>query len=92
MAGQYSVKETKEAMIAIVAVGKLVVDRMKDGVGFDDAAALASKFLGDAEFKAKVMAGVDGIALVPKEIGEMDLADLLEMAKVIPEILAELKK
>lgn len=91
MAGQQGVKETKEAILALVILGKFVADRLKDGVQLDDAVALGAKLMGDADFKAKVMAGIDGIEKVPAEVGEIDLADLLELSKVIPDILVAIQ-
>lgn len=84
------VKETKEGILALVILGKFVAERLKDGIQMEDAAALVAK-LGDEAFKAKVMAGIEGLDKIPDEVKNMKLADLLELAQVLPEILAELK-
>lgn len=91
MGGQYGVKETKEAILALVMLGKFVADRLKDGAQLDDALALGSKLLADGEFKDVVMAGVNGADQIPREVSELDLADGLELAKVIPDILVALQ-
>lgn len=90
MSGAHGVKETKEALLALVILGKFVADRLKDGVSFDDAVALAGALGVDGEFKSKVMAGVAGAEKIPAEVGEIDLADGLELAKVLPEMLSVL--
>lgn len=90
MAGVYGTKETKEAILALVVLGKFVVDRLKDGAQLDDAVALGTALLVEGDFKTVVMAGVQGIDQVPKEVKELDLADILELAKVLPDVLAKL--
>lgn len=92
MAGEHGVKETKEAIVALVVLGKFVAERLKDGVQLDDAFALGAKLVDGSDFKDKVLAGVQGLDIVGKEVKELDTADLLELLKVVPEILAELGK
>jgi hypothetical protein len=91
MGGQYGVKETKEALVALVALGSFVAARLKDGAQLDDALALGEKLMGDAGFKDKLAAGADGIDKVMVEVKELDLADFLDLAKVLPDLLAEVK-
>ena len=87
----HGVKETKEAILALVIIGKFVADKAKDGLDFSDAMALGQKLM-DEQFKAKVMAGVHGMELIPAEIQDMKMAELFELAQVIPEVLAEIQK
>lgn len=84
------IKESKEALIALVVLGKLVSERLKDGVQLDDAIAIGQKFADEA-FKAKVMAGIEGVDKVKEELQDLNLFDLLELAKALPEILEEIK-
>lgn len=91
MAGKLGVKETKEAILAVVILGAFVAERMKDGAQLDDAMALGMKLMADGDFKSKVMAGIDGMDKVIMECGELDLADGLELAKMIPEIVAAIQ-
>lgn len=91
MGGKYGVKETREGILALVVLGKFVADRLKDGVQLDDALALGQKLIADPKFKDVIAAGVQGADQIPKEVSELDLADGLELAKVIPDILAELQ-
>ena len=89
--GEHGVKETKEAILALVMIGKFVADKAKDGLDFSDAMALGQKLL-DEQFKAKVMAGVEGMEKIPMEMKDLKLAEVFELAQVIPEILAEMQK
>jgi len=88
---ELGVKETKEAILAMVVLGKFVADRLKDGAQLDDALALGSKLIGDAEFKNVVMAGIEGIDKVPAEIKDLTIVEALELAQLLPQILTALK-
>lgn len=85
------IKETKEALIGAMVLGVFVAARLKDGAQLDDALALGQKFVGDAEFKAKVMAAIEGIDKVPAEVKDISFAEILELAQVMPELLAAIK-
>lgn len=78
MAGQFGTKETKEAFDLGFATVGAVQCTMEDGkVGLGDIACVIPLF-------PKLEAGVQGLALVPKELGELDEADeadLLAYAK-----------
>lgn len=87
MSGKYGVKETQELFdlgFEIAKAGKLA---LADGkVNFLDLGVVMPVF-------PKVGPAVDGIALVPKELGELDEADaktLLDYAKArLPEVVDE---
>jgi hypothetical protein len=85
------IKETKEAIKAVVLVGKFVVDRAKDGVGLDDLSALITKIVLDPQFKAILDAGVQGVDKVPAELSDLDFAEVIELASLVPEILKVIK-
>jgi hypothetical protein len=91
MAGQYGVKETKEMLIGLVALGAVVADLLKDGPQIQDAISLGTKLMSDEGFKAKLAAAVEGAGQVPAEIKELDLADFLDLAKSLPEVLEAMK-
>jgi hypothetical protein len=86
------VKETKEALVALVLLGKFVADRLKDGVQLDDALALGSALTVDGEFKAKVMAGYTDMDKISEEFKDFSLAKGLDLAGVLPELAAILNK
>lgn len=85
-------KETREALIALVTLGKFVSDRLKDGVQLDDAVALGSALLLDGEFKNLVQAGYTGSDLIDDEFKDFNLAKALELVQAIPELVAILQK
>lgn len=91
MAEVKGIKETKEAILALVVLGKVVAGLAKDGLKLDDAVALGAKFASDEAFKKAVLDGVNGIDQVPEEIKDLSLAEGLELAGVIPQILEALK-
>jgi len=91
MSEVHGVKETKEALIAMAILGKFVTDKLKDGVQLEDAMALGSALLVDGEFKSKVMAGIHGIEMVPKEVSDLSAADIIEMCQIIPELITIVK-
>ena len=96
MEEKVGIKELKEAMVGINELAMFLAMRMKDGVGVDDAMAVWTKLNSDADFKDKMVAAYDGIAGVPAEIKDIDLAEGLELAmlqiKYIPELIESLKK
>jgi len=90
MADTIGIKDTKEAIFALAALGKFVADRLKDGADFDDLLALITK-LNDAEFRTKLDAGIEGLKNIPDEVSDLSFIEILELAKVIPDVLKELK-
>lgn len=85
-------KETKEAIIALVLLGKFVADRVKDGVQLDDALALGQALMVDGEFKVLVEAGYKGTDLIDDEFKDFTLVKGLELVQVIPKLVEILQK
>lgn len=85
-------KESKEALLALVVLGKFVSDRLKDGVQLDDALALGAALTADGKFKDVVMAGYKDMDKVSEEFKDFSLAKALDLLSVLPEILEVLKK
>lgn len=84
-------KETKEALIALVMLGKLVSDRMKDGVALDDAMAIGQALLVDGEFKSKIESGYQGADLISAEFADFSIQKAIDLAAVLPELSAILQ-
>ena len=84
-------KETKELIVALALVGKLVVDRVKDGVDLADAVAVAQALLADGKLKDAVALAVKDIDKIDDELKDFSVAKGLELASVIPELLAILQ-
>lgn len=73
MAGQYGVKETKEALDLGIALAKLVVDAKADGkIGVEDLGLLLN-------LVPSVGPAVDGMSQVAKEVGELDEQDAADL-------------
>lgn len=87
MAEKVGIKETKEAILAITILGAFVAERAKDGFKLDDLTALVSKFVLDADFKAKLEAGVNGLDKVGGELKDLDIAEIVELLTIVPELL-----
>lgn len=82
------VKELKDSLIAIVALGKAVAEAGKGGFDLGDLGSLVSKFVSDEAFRGKLDAGVKGIEQVGVELSDIDAAEALE---VITAVLVELR-
>lgn len=74
-----NVKELKELIVGLVAIGKVVAEAAKDGLQLSDAAALVDKYMKDPVFKAKIDEAVKGIELVPGEVADITLQEGIEV-------------
>ena len=82
------VKESKEALVALVALGKAVAVLAKDGLDLGDAIALGSKLISDEKFRAKLAAGVQGLDQIVPELKDIAASEALEL---IEAIISEIK-
>jgi len=83
------VKESKEALVALVVLGKAVADLAKDGLDLSDGLALGSKFIADEKFRSAIVEGVKGLEKVGPELKDIAASEALELLGAIYE---ELKK
>jgi hypothetical protein len=83
------IKESKEALVALVVLGKAVAELAKDGLDLSDGLALGSKFIADEKFRAAVVEGIKGIDKVGPELKDIAASEALELLGAIYE---ELKK
>lgn len=77
------VKESKEAILAVVSLGKYVSSLAADGLDLSDLGSLVAKFVGDAKFREALEAGVKGIDKVPEELKELDGSEAVELVAAI---------
>lgn len=82
------VKETKEAVIALVKLGKVLTELAKDGIDWKDGAALASKIVSDEAFRSALVAAAEGAAAIPAELKDIKLEEGIELALAV---IGELK-
>lgn len=89
-------KETREALKAMITVTSFIIERLKDGVGVDDAIALYSKLTADEVFKTKLKDGYEGLDKVREELKDLTTDEIttlgLEVAPEIVQLLLQLKK
>lgn len=79
-------KETKEAVIGLLVVAKIVGEVLKDGPQITDAMVLFAK-LQEPEIKAKLDAALADINMVEGEVKAAGLADYLDLiVGVLPEL------
>lgn len=81
------VKESKEALVAVVLFVKEISKAAKDGLDLSDAVALGSKFVTDAEFREKLVKGVQGIDKLPAELKDIAASEALELLGALYEQL-----
>lgn len=88
-------KETKEAMKALISIAAFLAERLKDGVGIDDAVALFSKLASDDVFMKKLKDGYIGKEKISEELKNLDTAGItalgFEIAPDIIDLLLKLK-
>lgn len=77
------IKESKEAVIALVALGKVVAKLAADGLDMSDAVALGSKLISDADFRGKLTAGLQGLDKVVPELKDIAASEALELIEAI---------
>ena len=73
------ISESKEALVALLVLGKFVAERAKDGLDLADAVELVKKFVLDEEFKGVLESGVKGLDAIPAELGDIDLQEAVEL-------------
>ena len=81
------VKETKQALVALVVLGKAVAALAKDGLDLSDAVALGSKLVSDAAFRDAIVEGAKGLDKVPEEIKDIAASEALELLGAVYEAL-----
>lgn len=91
MAGtQIGVKESREAIIAVFALVKLVFDVAKDGIQYTDALKLFYSFL-DSAFRKTIDDGVKGASLIRSELFDLTEAERSELWTLINQKVGELR-
>lgn len=83
------IKETKEALAAVMAVGGFVCVRLKDGADFSDLGALVTKLVMDEQFRGLIEEAAKGYDKIPSEIKDLDIAEAMEL---VQGVLAAFKK
>ena len=77
------VKESKEGLIALIALGKVVAKLAADGLDMSDAVALGSKLISDAQFRGKLTAGLQGLDKIGPELKDIAASEAIELIEAI---------
>lgn len=90
------VKETKEALVGVFEVSIFIAERLKDGIGVDDAFAIFDKLKNDDDFKNKIAEAYKGVEAVSEEIKDLDAQEGVDLALLVvsyvPKFLDAFKK
>lgn len=90
------VKELSEAVDGSLALGVVLAERLKDGVGMDDLGALWDTWKNDEVIKAKLEAAVEGYKKIGVEVKDLDAGEGIEVAGLmldyVPKYVDALKK
>lgn len=81
------IKETKEALLALVSLGKYVASLGADGFDLSDVGSLITKLVVDDKFKELLAAGVKGSETVPAELSQLDISESLELVALLVDVL-----
>ena len=72
-------KDTVEAVLALVALEKFLAVQFKNGVQLSDGTALLSKLIGDAEFRLILLNGITGLGNIRAELAKFNQDKLGEL-------------
>jgi len=90
------IKETQEFLKGLNVVSLFLVQRLRDGVGTDDLAALIAKATADPEFQKVVKDAYEGAGDITKELKDLDASEVVQLvtlqAGFVPQFLEALKK
>ena len=89
-------KETTEVIEALTLITVFLTQRLKDGIGADDAMALMQKIMSDPEFMDVFARAADGVAEIPGELSDLDFEESLTLGilglNFIKEVVGALKE
>lgn len=87
-----AVKETKEALNALVTLVAEFKRLAKDGIQLADFVAVVDKYNTDAAFRKIVDDGIAGAELISKELSSLNLFDGFELLRYVPELMKKFEK
>ncbi len=76
-------KETKEALVGIIALAKEVVELSKDGLQPSDIMVLVSKLAADEAFRTKCLNAVQGLEKIPEELNPLTIEKGIDLVLAI---------
>lgn len=88
---EYGIKETREAVLAIFAVVRLVYSIAKDGITTGDAWTLLSAFM-DYNFRTVLNSGIQGANLIKYEVTNLSAEERSELWALVNQEFAKIQK
>jgi hypothetical protein len=76
-------KETKEALVGLVALAKEVIEVSKDGLQPADMMVLVSKLAADEVFRTKLLNAVQGLEKIPEELNPFTIEKGIDIVLAI---------
>lgn len=83
MSEQQGIVETKEALLGLLKLTKVMAESFKDGFQAADIAVLITK-IQEEPLKSELLAAYNGIDKVPSEVKDVSI---LEVASLLPEVI-----
>ena len=74
------VRNTKEALVAAIVVGKFMIKLAKDGLDWSDGMAVIAK-LSDDEFRDIIAKAVEGYDLIDDEMKDMNFDEAMQLVQ-----------
>lgn len=86
--GKVGIQETKEGLLAVLALALILTKQFKDGAQVTDASELYEKIFKNEEVKAKMLAAYEGYDKIPEEVKDIDYKEAIELLMVAsPEVI-----
>lgn len=83
------IKETQEALEAVISLSKVIVKLGADGYDLSDVVALGSLIVSDEKFRGQLVEGVQGVSKLAEELKDLEGAEVVQL---LGAAYAELKK
>jgi hypothetical protein len=92
----YSIENLKQVLDAFFDLLIVLIPKFHDGVQAQDFLEIAAKITSDQELQTKIVKAYNDVELVPKEVGDLQVSEILELISFIvakaPALLAALRK
>lgn len=82
MAEKVGIKETKEALVAVLSLSAVMAEKLKDGAQLSDAVEVWAKFQSDEAFKSQLIIAWENAKAIPGECQDIDMSEALEILMV----------
>ena len=77
------IENSKEALLALVLLGKEISLAAKDGFDLQDLGSFISKLVLDEKFRGLLEDGVKGLDAIPEELKDLDAAEAISLIGLV---------